>query len=219
MGRSCFQKPKSMKLWAILPYSWIPRAISWGFMPQIRGSRPNGIAPELDFQFKDGMEEESTFLYIYQKWTRNASRYRHGPREKIHEPIDFEMNPEIAQYNGKQEPIGQEICNLLAQIIDRELPDSQSKIWHAHPVWFLSENPIVGYSKQKNGWRLMFWSGADFKDDTLNVLGKKFKDASIFYTEAGQIETDRLREWLKQSREIQWDYKNIIKRKGILERL
>lgn len=129
------------------------------------------------------------------------------------------MSPEIEQYNGKQGPKGQEICNLLAQVIDGELPGSQSKIWHAHPVWFLSENPIVGYSKQKKGWRLMFWSGADFKDEKLNVLGEKFKDASIFYTEVEQIETDRLKGWLKKSREIQWDYKNMVKKKGFLDRL
>jgi len=139
--------------------------------------------------------------------------------EKIHERIKNKMNPEIEQYNGKQGTIGQEICTLLAQIIDAQLPGSQSKIWHAHPVWFLSENPIVGYSKQKRGWRLMFWSGADFNDEKLIVLGAKFKDASIFYTEVGQIETDRLKDWLKKSREIQWDYKNIVKRKGLLERL
>ena len=92
-------------------------------------------------------------------------------------------------------------------------------IWHAHPVWFLDDNPIVGYSKQKAGLRLMFWSGADFKEEKLNIRGKKFKDASIFYTAVEQINTKDLTNWLKKSREIQWDYKNLIKRKGQLERL
>src|SRR5690606_22132562 len=137
----------------------------------------------------------------------------------MHEPIKNKMNPEIEQYNSKQGPIGKEICDLLAQIINGELPEAQSKIWHAHPVWFLSENPIVGYSRQKRGWRLMLWSGADFKDDKLNVLGGKLKDASILYTQAGQIETERLKDWLKKSREIQWDYKILVKRKGLLERI
>lgn len=103
--------------------------------------------------------------------------------------------------------------------IDNELTESESKIWHAHPVWFLDGNPIVGYSKQKAGWRLMFWSGADFEEEKLNVTGGKFKDASIFYTAAEQIDAKDLNRWLKKSKEIQWDYKNIVKRKGQLERL
>ncbi|MEO6730635.1 MAG: DUF1801 domain-containing protein [Ferruginibacter sp.] len=109
-----------------------------------------------------------------------------------------------------------EICNSLAMSIDDELTEAESKIWHAHPVWFLEGNPIVGYSKQKPGWRLMFWSGASFEEENLNVVGKKFKDASIFYTTVEQINTKDLKRWLKKSREIQWDYKNIVKRKGLL---
>lgn len=129
------------------------------------------------------------------------------------------MNPEIQAYNDKQSTIDKEICDVLATTIDSELTPSESKIWHGHPVWFLDGNPIVGYSKQKKGWRLMFWSGADFEEEKLNVRGEKFKDASIFYTAIDQIITDDLVRWLKKSGEIQWDYKNIVKRKGRLERL
>jgi hypothetical protein len=129
------------------------------------------------------------------------------------------MNAEIQAYNNKQIIEDKEICDLLATTIDSELTEAESKIWHAHPVWFLNNNPIVGYSKQKAGWRLMFWSGADFKEEKLNVKGKKFKDASIFYTTVEQICTSDLKRWLKSSREIQWDYKNIVKRKGQLVRL
>ncbi len=129
------------------------------------------------------------------------------------------MNAEIQTYNESQALADKEICDLLANTIDRELTEAESKIWHAHPVWFLDGNPIVGYSKQKPGWRLMFWSGAGFEEEKLNVTGKKFKDASIFYTSVEQINTKDLTHWLKKSREIQWDYKNIVKRKGRLERL
>jgi len=129
------------------------------------------------------------------------------------------MNAEIQVYNDKQTAVDKEICNLLATTVDSELTESESKIWHGHPVWFLDGNPIVGYSKQKAGWRLMFWSGADFEEEKLNVVGQKFKDASVFYTSVEQINTNDLFHWLKKSREIQWDYKNIVKRKGLLERL
>ena len=129
------------------------------------------------------------------------------------------MNSEILDYNKRQTTEDNEICDLLANTIDSALKKSVSKIWHAHPVWFLDGNPIVGYSKQKKGIRLMFWSGKDFKEDLLNVKGEKFKDASIFYNDLSEIKTKDLKRWLKKSKEIQWDYKNIVKKKGKLERI
>ena len=129
------------------------------------------------------------------------------------------ISRDIISYNKKQSSGDKAICELLAREISEGLPEAENKIWHGHPVWFLDGNPIVGYSKQKAGWRLMFWSGADFEEEKLNVAGKKFKDASIFYTMIEQIDTEDLKRWLKKSKEIQWDYKNIIKRKGRLERL
>lgn len=129
------------------------------------------------------------------------------------------MNPEIKVYNEKQTSADKEICDLLATIIDNELTEAESKIWHAHPVWFLDGNPIVGYNKQKAGIRLMFWSGADFEEEALSVRGQKFKDASVFYNSVLEIDRNNLKRWLKKSRDIQWDYKNIVKRKGQLERL
>ena len=129
------------------------------------------------------------------------------------------MNADIQAYNKSQIPSDSEICDLLAHTIDDTLKKAENKIWHAHPVWFLDGNPIVGYSKQKKGIRLMFWSGADFEEENLNVLGEKFKDASIFYHSAAEINTKDLKRWLTKAEKIQWDYKNIVKRKGKLERL
>jgi hypothetical protein len=127
------------------------------------------------------------------------------------------MNKEIQEYNQSMEEA--ELCNLLATLIDSNLKNAECKIWHAHPVWFLDGNPIVGYSKQKRGIRLMFWSGADFGEGNLSVLGNKFKDASVFYHSVTDVDVVELKRWLGKSEEIQWDYKNIVKRKGILERL
>ena len=129
------------------------------------------------------------------------------------------MDKEIAAYNYQQSATDKEICDTIAGIINECLPGAASKIWHAHPVWFLEGNPIVGYSKQKAGIRLMFWSGADFEEEALNVRGEKFKDASVFYNDVSQVKPRDLKRWLKKSKLIQWDYKNIVKRKGKLERL
>ena len=129
------------------------------------------------------------------------------------------MNERIQAYNNALSESDRAICNVLAAEIDRGLSKAESKIWHAHPVWFLDGNPIVGYSKQKPGIRLMFWSGAGFDEDALNIPAKKFKDASVFYNDVSEIEVKALKRWLRKSKSIQWDYKNIMKRKGRLDRL
>ncbi|HNL06335.1 MAG TPA: DUF1801 domain-containing protein [Chitinophagales bacterium] len=127
------------------------------------------------------------------------------------------MNEAIQKYN--QTVVEVDICNNLANLIDEQLMDAESKIWHSHPVWFIAENPIVGYSKQKRGIRLMFWSGADFEEESLIPGTGKFKDASIYYNDVSEIVDKDLKRWLKKSIDIQWDYKNLVKRKGKLERL
>lgn len=129
------------------------------------------------------------------------------------------MNPDTQKYNNSQTPDDQKICNVLATTINKYLPEAENKIWHRHPVWFLDGNPIVGYSKLKNGIRLMFWSGADFDEENLQINTGKFKDASKSYTTLDRINVEDIQRWLKKSKIIQWDYKNIVKRKGKLERL
>ncbi len=129
------------------------------------------------------------------------------------------MNPEIQQFNESQLPADRDICNTLAVAIGQELTEAECKIWHAHPVWFLEGNPTAGYSKEKNGVRLMFWSGADFDEERLTKIGKTFKDASIYYNDVSEINIDDINRWLQKSREIQWDYKNVAKRKGKLVKL
>lgn len=129
------------------------------------------------------------------------------------------MNVDVQAYNNSQSAEDKLICDVLVEQINFYLPEAENKIWHAHPVWFLDGNPIVGYSKQKKGIRLLFWSGKSFDEDKLNVLGAKFQDASIFYNSVNEIDNTDLKTWLQKAKEIQWDYKNIVKRKGVLERL
>ncbi len=128
------------------------------------------------------------------------------------------MHPDTKNYNEAQAPVDREICNLLAREIDRNLPEAENKIWHAHPVWFLDDNPIVGYSKLKNCVRLLFWSGQSFEEERLKKEGS-FKAAEARYTVVDQVDSANLERWLAKARDIQWDYKNIVRRKGQLERL
>lgn len=129
------------------------------------------------------------------------------------------VTPDIQKYHARLSASDRIICERLAAEITRGLRGAEVKVWHAHPVWFLDGNPIVGYSRQKAGIRLMFWSGADFDEAGLDVLGGKFKDASRFYTDAAEIKPAVLKRWLTKARKIQWDYKNIVKRRGKLLRI
>ncbi|MBS9525815.1 DUF1801 domain-containing protein [Litoribacter alkaliphilus] len=128
------------------------------------------------------------------------------------------MPTEIELYNQTLEGEDRIIADHLHREIQKGLPDAESKIWHRHPVWFLKGNPIVGYSKLKNCVRLLFWSGQSFEEPGLQPEGK-FKAAECRYRTVTEIDSEKLQHWLIKARNIQWDYKNIVKRKGQLERL
>ena len=128
------------------------------------------------------------------------------------------MHPDTLKYNESLGPQDRDICNLLAREIDQALPEAENKIWHAHPVWFLDGNPVVGYSKLKECVRLLFWSGQSFEEEGLKKEGT-FNAAEVRYTAADQVNRQNLWRWLAKARDIQWDYKNIVRRKGRLERL
>lgn len=126
------------------------------------------------------------------------------------------ISKDIQQYNNSLSRDDKSICNLLAQEISSHLPDAENKIWHRHPVWFLDGNPVVGYSKHKDGIRLLFWSGQSFDEEALQAEGT-FKAAEARYSSVDDVNTKDLKRWLEKSKKIQWDYKNIVKRRGVLE--
>jgi hypothetical protein len=128
------------------------------------------------------------------------------------------IHKDIKAYNKSQSAGDKQICDALSKQIAESLPDAENKIWHAHPVWFLDGNPIVGYSKLKDSVRLLFWSGQSFEEEGLNKEGT-FKAAEARYTSVDEVSIKDLKRWLTKSKKIQWDYKNLIKRKGKLERL
>jgi hypothetical protein len=121
------------------------------------------------------------------------------------------VSAEIRAYNKSQTNSDKEICDLLAETITAQLKGAENKIWHAHPVWFID-------SKLKDSVRLLFWSGQTFEEEGLSPEGK-FKAAEARYTSIDEVKVTALKRWLKKSIAIQWDYKNIVKRRGVLERL
>ena len=128
------------------------------------------------------------------------------------------MPTDIQKYNAAQKQPAKDICVKLCKVISENLKTAESKVWHGHPVWFLEGNPIVGYASRKDSVQLLFWSGQSFVKTDLKPEGS-FKAAEMRYTDAGDVKVTALRGWLKQAKAIQWDYKNIVKRKGKLVRI
>ena len=128
------------------------------------------------------------------------------------------MNADIQAYNNSLAAEDKAIADLLATEINRHLPEAESEIWHRHPVWFIEGNPVAGYSKLKGSVRLLFWSGQSFEEESLQNEGS-FKAAEARYTSVADVNKTDLQRWLQKAKTIQWDYKNLVKRKGVLERL
>ena len=129
------------------------------------------------------------------------------------------MNRIIKSYNASQVKERKRICDLLMKEIDKQLPAAESKVWYGGPVWFIDGNPIVGYWVRKDAAvQLLFWSGQSFEEPGLKSE-ERFKAAEARYTSLIDIKITLLRRWLKKSKQIQWDYKNIVKRRGKLVRL
>lgn len=128
------------------------------------------------------------------------------------------MNEDVRAYHAKLDQPDGRICEALHATICKILPTAVNKVWHGHPVWFINDNPIVGYHKLKDGVRLLFWSGQSFDEPGLIPEGT-FKAAGVRYTTVDQVDKTALEKWLRKSEKIQWDYKNIVKRRGKLELL
>ncbi|UYO00611.1 MAG: DUF1801 domain-containing protein [Devosia sp.] len=124
----------------------------------------------------------------------------------------------IDEYQSQLSAPDRTICEMVRDVIDERLYDADSKIWHAHPVWFIAGNPIVGYSKLKDCIRVLFWSGQSFPSPGLMREGS-FKAAEVRYTSVEQIDREALSAWLDEARTIQWDYKNLMRNRGRLDRI
>lgn len=120
----------------------------------------------------------------------------------------------IAAYNKGQTKGDKVICDALKRAIDAAMPKAESKIWHGVPVWFLDGNPIVSYHKLKGCIRLLFWSGQSFKEEGLAKEGT-FKAAEARYVDMKDVKLAPLRRWLAKSKKIQWNYRDIMKNKGL----
>ncbi len=79
---------------------------------------------------------------------------------------------DIDGFDGELKEPEKAICKELHALIEGNLPDSDSRLYHGSPVWFIKDNPIVGYSIKKEGVALLFWSGQGFATPGLRAAGK-----------------------------------------------
>lgn len=197
--------------------AWLPRWQAWILIeavpetffvtPHYRG-HPDGAGAVRDTRSRLGPRQPRARLAEAGAQAFDAEQRPADQKPRVKER---RVDRGIQAYIDQQSPTDRAICDTLMKAIDRHLPEAVSIIWHAHPVWFLDGNPIVGFSKLKGGIRLLFWSGQSFEDDELVPEGK-FKAAEIRYTSKSQIDKAALQRWLEKSKTIQWDYKNIVKR-------
>jgi hypothetical protein len=124
------------------------------------------------------------------------------PTVKIH------VEDEIDRYAKSQIPAYAAICNSLRKEIDSILTKASSRIYYAMPVWFIGENPVVGYNVKPNHVNLLFWNGQAFNDHGLIAAGK-FKAAQIKFTKVSEIDQKSLRRWLRKSKFDIWDLKGL----------
>jgi hypothetical protein len=113
----------------------------------------------------------------------------------------------IASYARALTPAAVAICRKLRSAIDGALPEATSRIWHGAPVWFVGENPVVGYSsKAKAGdtVTLLFWNGQSFGEPDLEAVGS-FHAAQIQYRDVRAIDAKPLVRWLGKAGKDIWD--------------
>jgi len=129
--------------------------------------------------------------------------------DSTEQPIDID---EITLYAKSHSPDHAAICGALRTEIDSCLPTATSKIWHGSPVWFIGENPVVGYNvRLKQEVCLMFWNGQSFDEPVFKPVGKGGKAAQITFADVSEIDTKLLRRWLKKAGTLIWDYRKMYK--------
>jgi hypothetical protein len=104
----------------------------------------------------------------------------------------------IAAYSRAQAASQRETCETLRALITTALPKASAKVWHGAPVWFLGENPVVGYSVKTKGVSLLFWNGVAFKEPGLTLVGKHGAAEALFPGGA-ELDGKAIRRWLKKA--------------------
>ena len=118
------------------------------------------------------------------------------------------MADPLLEYDRAQAPEAAKACAALRALLEATLPRrAVAKLWHGAPVWFMGENPVVGYSvNAKQRVQLLFWNGQSFGDPALTAIGT-FHAAQVQYGDAGEIDPKAVSRWLRKAASDIWDYR------------
>jgi hypothetical protein len=127
--------------------------------------------------------------------------------------VDLDQNGanQITAYSEAQTLAFRTICDLLRELIDTALPRATSKVWHGSPVWFIDDNPVVGYNATAKSVNLLFWNGQAFDEADLKPVGK-YQAAGVNFHDAAKIDPKVIRRWLKKARSDVFDSKAFFKK-------
>ena len=117
----------------------------------------------------------------------------------------------IAAYSDAQPLPFHAICEALRELIDTALPKATSKVWHGSPVWFIDDNPVVGYNATAKSVNLLFWNGQAFGEAAFKPVGK-YRAAQATFGDAAEIEPKLIRSWLKKAKADVFDSKAFFKK-------
>jgi hypothetical protein len=117
----------------------------------------------------------------------------------------------IVAYGQGQPPALGAICDRLRELIDKSLPRATSRVWHGSPVWFIDDNPVVGYNATGRGVNLLFWNGQAFDEAGLKPAGK-YRAAQATFGDAAEIDAKVVRRWLRKARADVFDSKAFFKK-------
>ena len=118
---------------------------------------------------------------------------------------------QIAAYSRGQSLAFRTICDVLRELIAAALLKARSKVWHGSPVWFIDENPVVGYNTTGKTVNLLFWNGQAFDEPDLRPVGKYWAVQAVF-GDAAEIDARMIRRWLKKAKSDVFDSKAFFKK-------
>jgi hypothetical protein len=99
----------------------------------------------------------------------------------------------------------------VRKLIDAAIPKATSKVWHGSPVWFIGDNPVVGYNATAKTVNLLFWNGQAFDEPDLEPVGK-YGAAQAKFSDVGEIDVKVVRRWLKKAGTDVFDSKAFFKK-------
>jgi hypothetical protein len=117
----------------------------------------------------------------------------------------------IAAYSAAQSPSFAAICDELRQLISAAIPKASCKVWHGSPVWFIEENPVVGYNATAKAVNLLFWNGQALDEPDLAPVGK-YRAAQAKFADASEMDAKAIRRWLKKAKSDVFDSKAFFKK-------